>query len=94
MDSKRIEVVRKFYNELGKEVITRKELSETNIKLKDELPRKSTRWIEDGYKVSGRPGHYRLPIEVLDGVTDSVEISQESVKGKVKPKAEVEVEES
>ena len=93
MKSNKIEVVRKFYNELGKEVITRKELSETNIKLKDELPRKSTRWIEDGYKVSGRPGHYRLPIEVLDGVTDPVEISQESVKGKVKPKAVVEVEE-
>ena len=93
MKSNKIEVVRKFYNELGKEVITRKELSETNIKLKDELPLKSTRWIEDGYKVAGKPGHYRLPIEVLDGVTDSVEISQESVKGKVKPKAVVEVEE-
>ena len=93
MNSKRIEVVRKFYNELGKEVITRKELSETNVKLKNELPLASTRWIEDGYKVVGRPGHYRLPIEVLDGVTDSVEISQESVKGKVKPKTEVEVEE-
>ena len=93
MKSNKIEVVRKFYNELGKEVITRKELSETNIKLKDELPLKSTRWIEDGYKVAGKPGHYRLPIEVLDGVTDPVEISQESVKGKVKPKAVVEVEE-
>ena len=94
MKSNKIEVVRKFYNELGKEVITRKELSETNIKLKDELPLKSTRWIEDGYKVAGKQGHYRLHIEVLDGETaDPVEISQESVKGKVKPKAEVEVEE-
>ena len=80
MKSNKIEVVRKFYNELGKEVITRKELSETNIKLKDELPLKSTRWIEDGYKVAGKPGHYRLPIEVLDGVTDPVEIKSSTTR--------------
>lgn len=94
MTSKRIEVVRKFYNELGKEVITRKELYSTRDKLKGELPLVSVRWIEDSYKVSGKPGHYRLPLEVLDNETsDSVEISQVSVKGKVEPKAEVEVEE-
>ena len=94
MNSKRIEVVRKFYNELGKEVITRKELYSTRDKLKGELPLVSVRWIEDSYKVSGKPGHYRLPLEVLDNETsDSVEISQVSVKGKVEPKAEVEVEE-
>ena len=93
MNSKRIEVVRKFYNELGKEVITRKELYSTRDKLRDELPLVNVRWIEDGYKVVGKAGHYRLPIEILDGVTDSVEISQVSVKGKVEPKAEVEVEE-
>jgi len=94
LTSKRIEVVRKFYNELGKEVITRKELYSTRDKLKGELPLVSVRWIEDSYKVSGKPGHYRLPLEVLDNETsDSVEISQVSVKGKVEPKAEVEVEE-
>jgi len=94
LNSKRIEVVRKFYNELGKEVITRKELYSTRDKLKGELPLVSVRWIEDSYKVSGKPGHYRLPLEVLDNETsDSVEISQVSVKGKVEPKAEVEVEE-
>ena len=94
MNSKRIEVVRKFYNELGKEVITRKELYSTRDKLKAELPLVSVRWIEDSYKVSGKAGHYRLPIEVLDDETsDSVEISQVSVKGKVEPTAEVEVEE-
>jgi len=93
LNSKRIEVVRKFYNELGKEVITRKELYSTRDKLRDELPLVSVRWIEDNHRVTGKSGHYRLPIEILDGVTDSVEISQESVKGKVKPKAEVEVEE-
>ena len=94
MNSKRIEVVRKFYNALGKEIITRKELYKTRDELRDELPLVSVRWIEDDYKVSGKSGLYRLPIEVLDGETaDPVEISQESVKGKVKPKAEVEVEE-
>ena len=94
MNSKRIEVVRKFYNTLEKEIITRKELYKTRDELRDELPLVSVRWIEDDYKVSGKPGLYRLPIEVLDGeTTDPVEISQESVKGKVKPKAVVEVEE-
>ena len=94
MNSKRIEVVRKFYNALEKEVITRKELYTTRDELRAELPLVSVRWIEDSYKISGKPGLYRLPIEVLDGETaDPVEISQESVKGKVKPKAEVEVEE-
>ena len=94
MNPKRIEVVRKFYNELGKEVITRKELYSTRDKLKAELPLVSVRWIEDSHKVSGKPGHYRLPVEVLDSETaDSVEISQTAVKGEVKPKAEVEVEE-
>ena len=93
MNSKRIEVVRKFYNELGKEVITRKELYSTRDKLRDELPLVNVRWIEDGYKVVGKSGKYRLPIEVLDGETDPIKISQTSVKGKVEPKAEVEVEE-
>ena len=55
MNPKRIEVIRKFYNELGKEFITRKELYSTRDKLKPELPLVSVRWIEDSHKVSGKP---------------------------------------
>ena len=93
MNPKQIEFVRKIYNEVNKEVVSKKELEVAKAKLKDELPLSSSRFIEDGYKVTGKRGHYRLPIEAIGVETDSVEISQTSVKGKVEPKAEVEVEE-
>ena len=80
---KRAKSVELLHGHLGKVIITKAELKSALVELKDELPLKSFRWLEDGYRI--KRGQFRLPIDndgsLTQQNTETTEISQNAVKG-------------
>ena len=91
---KRAKSVELLHGHLGKVIITKAELKSALVELKDELPLKSFRWLEDGYRI--KRGQFRLPIDndgsLTQQNTETTEISQSAVKGTPSVSSEISAE--
>ena len=91
---KRAKSVELLHGHLGKVIITKAELKSALVELKDELPLKSFRWLEDGYRI--KRGQFRLPIDndgsLTQQNTETTEISQNAVKGTPTVSSEISAE--
>ena len=91
---KRAKSVELLHGHLGKVIITKAELKSALVELKDELPLKSFRWLEDGYRI--KRGQFRLPIDndgsLTQQNTETTEISQSAVKGTPTVSSEISAE--
>lgn len=88
---KRAKSVELLHGHLGKVIITKAELKSALVELKDELPLKSFRWLEDGYRI--KRGQFRLPIDNDGSLNqETTEISQNAVKGTPTVSSEISAE--
>ena len=91
---KRAKSVELLHGHLGKVIITKAELKSALVELKDDLPLKSFRWLEDGYRI--KRGQFRLPIDndgsLTQQNTETTEISQNAVKGTPTVSSEISAE--
>ena len=88
---KRAKSVELLHGHLGKVIITKAELKSALVELKDELPLKSFRWLEDGYRI--KRGQFRLPIDNDGSLNqETTEISQSAVKGTPTVSSEISAE--